>query len=685
MNRLAAHSRNSWRYARSFLSPISPRFRLSSQFLSRQTLRQNSLRTIGTSCCNFKSEPSHTADVSVVPEGSTDRREFKAETRQLLNIVAKSLYSEKEVFIREVISNASDALEKLRHFQVNGVEMGSEESPLEIRIITDSQAGTITIQDFGTGMSKDDMIENLGTIARSGTKAFLSELGEDALSSNSLIGQFGVGFYSTFMVANEVTVHSRSYHPDSQGYLWRSDGSGSYEIAEASNTTRGTKIVIHLKHDELRFADRDTVEGIIKKYSNFVGFPIFLNGEQVNTIQPLWTQDPKTITTKQHEEFYQFISNAFDKPRYTLHFSVDAPLSIRSLFYVPEQLPEMYGVRILEPGVSLYSRRVLIQAKAKDILPEWLRFIRGVVDSEDIPLNLSRELLQQSALIQKLRSVLTSKLLRYLADEAKRDRKKYEKFFNECGIFLREGLVAAQDDMEREEIARLFRFESSFENPGVTTSLTDYVSRMKSGQKNIYYLCVPTRELAEASPYYEPLQAEGHEVLFSYDQLDDTVLSQLRHYSDKPVVSAESYLSKSEQTDEVQDVEGGLSGSEAESLTKWFTRTLGYHRVKEVKVSKRLSSHPTMLTVSDMVSARRFLRAIRPEDRGKILQPTLEINPSHSIIMRLAELKENDTKLAVLVAEQLYDNALIAAGLMDDPRRMLARLDALMESVVKEQ
>ncbi|XP_065846320.1 heat shock protein 75 kDa, mitochondrial-like isoform X2 [Oscarella lobularis] len=654
---------------------------------TKPLLFRHSYRLIKTSTARMSSESSSSVEDSTdaVNQGPIDRREFKAETRQLLDIVAKSLYSEKEVFIRELISNASDALEKLRHHQVNGVTIDDfSKSPLEIRITTDSQTGTITIQDFGTGMSKEDMVENLGTIARSGTKAFLSEIeDEKSSSSNSLIGQFGVGFYSTFMVADKVKVNSRSFETGSQGYTWSSDGSGLYEISEASHETRGTKIVVQLKADELRFADRDTVEGIVKKYSNFVGFPIFLNGEQINTIQPLWTQDPKAITTKQHEEFYQFISNAFDKPRYTLHFVADAPLSIRSLFYVPEQLPEMYGVRVLEPGVSLYSRRVLIQSKARDILPEWLRFVRGVIDSEDIPLNLSRELLQQSALIQKLRSVLSSKLIRFLADEAKRDRKKYEKFFAECGIFLREGIVSASDDAEREEIAKLFRFESSFERPGVTTSLSEYVSRMKPGQKNIYYLCLPTRELAETSPYYEPLLAQGHEVLFSYDQFDDTVLAQLRSFNEKPVLSAESYLSKSEEEGEVKD--GSLPSDEADSLVKWLTRTLGYHRVKEVKVSRRLSSHPTMLTVSDMVSARRFLRAIRPEERGKILQPTLEVNPSHTIIKRLATLKDEDTKLAVLVAEQLYDNALIAAGLMDDPRRMLGRLDSLVESVVREQ
>ncbi|XP_062513714.1 heat shock protein 75 kDa, mitochondrial-like [Corticium candelabrum] len=619
-----------------------------------------------------------------VIEGTLDRHQFQAETRQLLDIVAKSLYSEKEVFIREVISNASDALERLRCLQATG-EQVDESHPMEIRISTDNASGTITLQDFGSGMSREEMIENLGTIAHSGTKAFLSQF-ENRSDGASLIGQFGVGFYSTFMVARSVTVYSRSCIPGAKGYVWMSDGSGSYDIAEAVNVERGTKVVIHLKDEEQRYADKTVVEGVIQRYSNFVGFPIFLNGQQVNTIQALWMLPPKDVSQSQHEEFYKFIADAYDTPRYHLHFATDAPLNVRALFYIPQMLPEMFGSQIVEPGVNLYSRRVLIQPKARGILPDWMRFVKGVVDSEDIPLNLSRELLQQTEVIRKLRMILTSRLLKFLGDEAKKDRKKYEKFFNDCGLYFRGGLVSAEDDYQKEELAKLFRFESSFERPGVTTSLPDYVSRMKPNQQNIYFLCSTSREVAEMSPYLEPVKAQAMEVLLSYNPYDDSVLSLLPKFGGKTVVSVENYLAKSDDKYKQPDNPNSLPLEQAESLATWLKQTLGPGKVKEVKVSGRLSTHPAMLTTPEMSTARSITRGTAHTDGlGGYLQATLEINPSHPIMRQLSETKEKDRQLAALVAEQVYDNALIAAGLMVDPRRMLTRLnDLLLKTLNKE-
>ncbi|XP_028397610.1 heat shock protein 75 kDa, mitochondrial-like isoform X2 [Dendronephthya gigantea] len=628
--------------------------------------------------------------------GPRDKHSFQAETQQLLDIVARSLYSEKEVFIRELVSNSSDAMEKLRHLFLTGAEMTEKEQSLEIHLATNEETGTFILQDHGTGMTKEELIENLGTIARSGSKAFVQRLQQgdsSASSAENIIGQFGVGFYSAFMVANKVDVYTKSYLPDSKGYLWSSDGTGSYEIAEAEGVARGTKIIVHLKNDCRRFSLKTEVEEIIKKYSNFVGFPIFLNGVCINTVEPLWTLDPKHVTEEQHEEFYRFISNAFDKPRYHLHFKADAPLNIRSIFYIPERVPELYGIGRMETGVSLFSRRVVIQTKSDKLLPEWLRFVRGVVDSEDIPLNLSREMLQDSALIQRLKDVLTRRLIKFLQEQARKDRVKYEEFFKEYGIFLREGVVVTNDEHLKEDVAKLLRFESSNEKAGDLISLEHYVSRMKPIQKSIYYICAPSRELAETSPYFEALKKNDVEVLFTYDDNDEMVLHQLKKFDGRTVTSAETYLSTSQEVDETSgDTAEGerLSKENSDQLAKWMENLFGKQKVASVKVSHRLTNHPVMITVADMAAARRWLKIIKSAPHAEqlenmkfdVLQPTMEINPSHDVIKKLHEIMDSDPKVAKLVAEQLYDNGLISAGLIDDPRPMVARLNSLLAKVL---
>ncbi|XP_062875148.1 heat shock protein 75 kDa, mitochondrial isoform X2 [Trichomycterus rosablanca] len=443
-------------------------------------------------------------------EGSFLKHEFQAETKKLLDIVARSLYSEKEVFIRELISNGSDALEKLRHKLITG---GGDTAPMEVHLQTDSTKGTLTIQDTGIGMNQEELITNLGTIARSGSKAFLDLLQSQADARSSIIGQFGVGFYSAFMVADKVEVYSQSAEPDVPGYKWSSDGSGVFEIAEASGVRQGTKIVLYLKDDCKEFSSEDRVKEVVNKYSNFMSFPVYLNGRRLNTLQALWTMDPKEISEWQHEEFYRYVAQAYDKPRYTLHYRADAPLNIRSVFYVPDMKPTMFDVsREMGSSVALYSRKVLIQTKATDILPKWLRFLRGVVDSEDIPLNLSRELLQESALIRKLRDVLQQRVIRFFLDQSKKDPEKYARFFDDYGLFMREGIVTTAEQDIKEDIAKLLRFESSALPAGQQTSIMDYASRMKAGTRNIYYLCAPNRHLAEHSPYFEAMKKKDMEV-----------------------------------------------------------------------------------------------------------------------------------------------------------------------------
>ncbi|XP_060597543.1 heat shock protein 75 kDa, mitochondrial-like [Ruditapes philippinarum] len=333
-------------------------------------------------------------------KGPSDKLEFQAETRKLLDIVARSLYSEKEVFIRELISNSSDALEKLRYKQMADGDIEDSDLPLEIDIAGDETKKTITIQDTGIGMTREEMVKNLGTIAHSGSKAFLDSMKDSSDASKNIIGQFGVGFYSSFMVGNKVDVYSKSCIPGSQAYKWSSDGTGTFELAEAEGVQRGTKIVIHLKPESHEFCVESYIKDVITKYSNFVGVDIYLNGKKVNVVQALWTLEPRDVTEEMHEEFYRLIANTYDIPRYSLHYKTDAPLNIRAIFYVPKYKPSLFDMsRETEVSLQLYSRKVMIMSKSNTILPKWLRFMKGVVDSEDIPLNLSRELLQDSGLI----------------------------------------------------------------------------------------------------------------------------------------------------------------------------------------------------------------------------------------------------------------------------------------------
>ncbi|CAG5897785.1 unnamed protein product [Menidia menidia] len=629
-------------------------------------------------------EPLHTiiSDTESV-QGNFSKHEFQAETKKLLDIVARSLYSEKEVFIRELISNGSDALEKLRHKLITA---GGETAPMEIHLQTDAEKGTFTIQDTGVGMNKEELVANLGTIARSGSKAFLDALQNQAEASSTIIGQFGVGFYSAFMVADNVDVYSRSAEPDAPGYKWSSDGSGAFQIAEATGVQQGTKIVLYLKDDCKEFCSEDRVKEVITKYSNFVSFPIFLNGRRLNTLQALWMMEPKEISDWQHEEFYRYVAQTYDRPRYTLHYRADAPLNIRSIFYVPESKPSMFDVsREMGSSVALYSRKVLIQTKATDILPKWLRFLRGVVDSEDIPLNLSRELLQESALIRKLRDVLQQRVIRFLLDQSKKEPEKYNKFFEDYGLFMREGIVTTQEQDVKEDIAKLLRFESSALPAGQQTNLLEYGSRMKAGTRNIYYLCAPNRHLAEHSPYYEAMKKKDMEVLFCYEQFDELTLLHLREFDKKKMISVETDIVvdhyKEDKFEDVKPESERLTQEQADDLMAWMKNTLG-PRVTNIKLTPRLDTHPAMITVLEMGAARHFLRtqqlARTPEERAQILQPTLEINAGHDLIKKMHSLKESNSELAGLLLEQIYDNAMITAGLNDDPRPMISRLNDLL-------
>lgn len=608
--------------------------------------------------------------------------EFQAEIKQLLDIVIHSLYTEKEIFIRELVSNASDASEKLRHLQLTEKNIHDADRPLEITVTTDEKAKTLTIEDAGIGMTRDELAKNLGTIAHSGSKAFLKALGEGGQKNSNLIGQFGVGFYAAFMAAKSVEVFSKSWQIDAPAHVWRSEGTDSYTLEAApEHTTRGTKIVLQLKDDAEDFAKKHRVEDILKKYSAFISFPIKLDGEHVNTVTALWLRSKNEITDEEYTAFYKFQAHAYDEPRLRLHFTADAPLQIASLLFVPKDNPEKFGMQRAEPAVALYCRKVLIDSRPKDLLPEWLRFLKGVVDSEDLPLNISRETMQDKALLEKIGKTVTSRFLKFLADEAKARPETYDEFYSEFGVFLKEG--AALDWTHKDGLVKLLRYESTFTETGKTTSLADYVTRLKEGQSEIYYLVGPSRSAIEAGPYLEGMKARGLEVLFCVEAVDEYVMNNVREFDGKKLVAADSPDAKLPDAPKPPAADGDLSEDQVKALAEWLKTTLG-DRVTEVKASDRLVDSPALAINADRFMTpqmRRMMKAMKKDEPEAPVKVSLELNPRHAVIKRLAATREANPERATLVAEQILDNALIAAGLFEDPSKMVARLYKLLEQV----
>ncbi len=617
----------------------------------------------------------------------SETMEFQSETKKLLDIVIHSLYTERDIFLRELISNSADALEKMRHQSLLDEEIFDKDVNLEINISVDDKEKTITIIDTGVGMTKEELIANLGTIAHSGSKTFLTELSQSEQKEVNLIGQFGVGFYSAFMVAKRVRVQSRSFRKDDIGHEWNSDGTGQFTVAECQGLHRGTKLIIELNDQSEEYASEDSVKRIIKQYSNFVSFPIKVTGEEVNTVQALWTREKGDIKEEEYNEFYKFIGNAFDEPLTQLHFNADAPLSIRSLIFVPKENFEKMGFGRIEPGVSLYCQKVLIDQHSEKILPEWLRFLKGVIDSEDLPLNISRQALQDNALVIKINKVVTTRFLKHLTELAKSDAEKYTDFWNTFGIFLKEG--ATSDFTHREKISKLLRFESSDTEPGKLTSLAEYVERMKDDQKDIYYINGPSRESIENGPYLEIFKKQDFEILYTLEPIDDFVFSHLSEFDGKKMISAEradlDLPDKDKENDDQDKKQESLDNKISSSLTKWIKEILG-DKVKEVNESNRLVDSPAIIVNPDgymTASMERIMRAnsesIPQEFGGK----NLEINTAHQLIKDLADLRVKDEDLAKIIAEQIHDNAMIQAGLMVEPRNMVERSYQIMNRAVK--
>jgi TNF receptor-associated protein 1 len=595
-----------------------------------------------------------------------ERHEFQAEVKQVLDIVVHSLYTDKEIFVRELVSNASDATEKLRHNQVaqKDADIFDADLDLEIQVTSDEETGEITIRDFGIGMTRDELIENLGTIAHSGSKAFLTALKESGERNDNLIGQFGVGFYSVFMVADSVKVYTRTWQAEGEAYCWSSDGSGAYEIEQVEGERRGTRIVISLKEEYKDFAKKARIEEIIKKYSAFVQFPVLVDGEKLNTIGAIWLKSKSDVSEEEYKDFYKFQAKAFDEPRFWLHFNADAPLEINTVLYAPTENMEGFGFGRMEPGVGLYCRKVLIDSEPKSLLPDWLRFVRGVVDSADLPLNISRESMQDSTLVQKLNKVITKRFLKTLEEKAKKEPKVYNDFWSSFGLFLKEGVTT--DFTHRDQLLGLLRYESSYTEEGVNTSLADYLSRAPEGQKEIYYLFGPSRAAI--------------------------VMNHARVFEEKNFVSADNEeidldaIAPETETDK----EEALEASESEALCAFIKEKLG-DEVSEVSASERLVGSPAMIVNADKqmtAQMRKMMKAMQQKAGGAEMpgmggEPPvkLQVNPRHPLVKNLAALHGNNEDLAGLISQQLLDNARIAAGLLEDPSQMVQRNYQILEQL----
>jgi molecular chaperone HtpG len=608
---------------------------------------------------------------------------FKAETRQLLDILIHSLYTEREIFLRELISNASDALTRMSFELLTNREVLDPDANLEIRISADPEANTLTIQDSGIGMTAEEMVANLGTIAHSGAREFIQAASQTGQNLSDLIGQFGVGFYSAFMVAEWVQVTSRSYRTDAQAAAWHCTGADTFTVESAEKAGRGTQVVIKLKEDAKEFAQEHRLREVIRKHSDFIPYPIFVGSgeEQANRQTALWRQSPREVEQKDYDEFYQQLTLDFEPPLAHAHMVVDAPVQMYAVLFVPAS-PErgMFSTR-KQDGLKLYARKVLIQEYHRDLLPEYLTFIQGVVDSEDIPLNVSRESVQATRVMAHLRKLVTSKTLDMLKKLAEEDVEKYNRFWEAYARHLKQGVAIEQS--EPEQLYPLLRFHTT-DQPERWSSLDEYVESMKPDQKHIYYLLGDDDRSALHSPHLDIVRLYGYPVLLLTDPVDAFLLVRLTQYKDFPlsnVATAELALPESAQRPE-GETQPALDEQEAGSLIARFKVQLG-ERVTDVRMTERLSDSPARLVDPEGAPNQEMQRVYRLLNREfDPPKKVLELNPRHPILVRLGSLPDEDERGA-LVIEQIYENALLIEGLHPDPASMILRIQKIIESALE--
>ncbi|MCD1126934.1 molecular chaperone HtpG [Jinshanibacter sp. LJY008] len=621
---------------------------------------------------------------------SQETRGFQSEVKQLLHLMIHSLYSNKEIFLRELISNASDAADKLRFRALSNADLYEGNGELGVRVSVDKEKRILTLSDNGIGMTRDEVIDNLGTIAKSGTKAFLESMGSDQAKDSQLIGQFGVGFYSAFIVADKVTVRTRAAGAaEDQGVFWESAGEGEYTIADISKADRGTEITLHLREGEDEFLDDWRVRSIISKYSDHIALPVeiqvtaekegeepVVSWEKINKAQALWTRNKAEVTDEEYNEFYKHVSHDFSDPLAWSHNRVEGKQEYTSLLYIPSQAPWDLWNRDHKHGLKLYVQRVFIMDDAEQFMPNYLRFVRGLIDSNDLPLNVSREILQDNRITQSLRNACTKRVLQMLEKLAKNDADKYQQFWQQFGLVLKEG--PAEDGSNRETIASLLRFASTHnDSDAQTVSLADYISRMQEGQEKIYYITADSYAAAKNSPHLELFRKKGIEVLLLSDRIDEWMMSYLTEFDGK---SFQSVSKADEALDKLADAETEEQ-KEAEKALEPFvdrTKTLLGDRVKEVRLTHRLTDTPAVVTTdADEMSTQMAKLFAAAGQKAPEVKYIFELNPDHALVKRASEVTDDATFGEWI--ELLLDQALLAEkGSLDDPNSFIRRMNQLL-------
>ncbi|MDW7754473.1 MAG: molecular chaperone HtpG [Brevefilum sp.] len=610
---------------------------------------------------------------------------FKAETQQLLDILIHSLYTEQEIFLRELISNASDALSRLDFIMLTNRDVLDPDVPPEIRIRTDKDQTLLIIEDTGDGMTRDELRDNLGTIARSGAKAFVEAAKESEGNLADIIGQFGVGFYSAFMVADEIKVISRSYQPGAEAAAWIASGEDTYRLENADRDRRGTEVRITLKEDAMEFLDESRLRQVVKRHSDFIQYPIYIGDaeEPVNRQTALWRQNPREIEKEAYQEFYKQLTLDFTDPLAHTHMVVDAPAQMYALLFVPKDPRNLVFSPRKEPGLKLFARKVLIQEFSTELLPQYLNFIDGVVDSEDLPLNVSRESVQSNRVMTLLARLVTGKALDMLKELGTDSPEDYAAFWEIYGQYLKEGVAVEQDHPEK--IFPLLRFHTSKDLTG-WTSLDEYIERGGSDQKEIYYFLGEDPKAVKYSPHMDGFRKADIEVLVLTDPVDPFMLMQLNAYQDHPLVNiAAADLPDSEQEEEKkeQSDKPELDPEEIADMVLRFKNVLG-DRVESVRTTHRLSDSPARLIDPEGAPEQSVQRVYRMMDKNfEIPKKVLELNPNHKIILGLTKLPEGDPRFN-LVAEQIYENTLLIEGLHPDPVSMVGRIQDLLAKTLGE-
>lgn len=623
-------------------------------------------------------------DEKISEPGTAQPMIFKAETRQLLNILIHSLYTEREIFLRELISNASDALTRINYEMLTNHNVLDPEAELAIRISVNEAERTLIVEDTGIGMNAGELAENLGTIAHSGARAFLEAAKDPTADLTNIIGQFGVGFYSAFMVAESIQVFSRSYRNEDTAAVWNSDGAETFTVEPAEKANRGSRVVIKLKEDATEFLKEYRLREIVRKHSDFVPFPIYIgeNGEQVNQRTALWRKSPREVEEKEYNDFYQQFTLDPDAPLIHAHMVVDAPVQMYAILYVPEHLPDNQPMFLRrDAGLRLYARKVLIQDTCKELLPEYLRFVQGVVDSEDLPLNVSRETVQSNRVMAQLKKLVTNRVIESLKTLAKDKPEDYGRFWDEMGRLIKEGVAMEMTDAEA--LYPLVRFHS-VQHPTEWLSLDSVLEAMKPGQKHLYYILGDDAHSIAHSPHLDYFHKHQVDVLFMTDPIDSFMLLNLKEYQGHAlmnVASANLELPDLPTEEAEEKVGETLSSEKVGALSIWFKNQLG-DRISDVRTTDRLTDSPARLVDPEGTMNPEMQRVYRLLEKDyTVPKKILELNPRHPLLTRLSQL-ENDDPRVKLIVEQIYEDALLIEGLHPDPSSMISRIQNLMQAAM---